>query len=111
MATGETAASVLEDLLLFCSYVRCTNYCYYNTEPPPTELHYTLHSTYGVHNVYGAREVKEGRRTAQTYVFRRLKNPSSQHQMKDQLTNSLIPCPQKRDKIEPLLYVKYLGLI
>ena len=44
MATGETAASVLEDLLLFCSYVRCTNYCYYNTEPPPTELHYIAHT-------------------------------------------------------------------
>ena len=48
MATGETAASVLEDLLLFCSYVRCTyvrtNYYYYNTEPPPTELHYIAHT-------------------------------------------------------------------
>ena len=63
-----------------------------------------------MHYVYGAREVKEGRRTAQTCVFRRLKNPSSQHQMKDQLTNSLIPCPQKRDKIEPLLYVHIWGL-
>ena len=45
MATGETAASVLEDLLLFCSYVRCTyEYYYYNTEPPPTELHFIAHT-------------------------------------------------------------------
>ena len=56
-----------------------------------------------MHYLYGAREVKEGRRTAQTYVFRRLKNPSSQHQMKDQtysLTHSM--STKKRDKIEPL---------
>ena len=62
-----------------------------------------------MHYVYGAREVKEGRRTAQTYVFRRLKNPSSQHQMKDQLTHSF-HVHKKRDKIEPLLYVHIWGL-